>query len=623
MPKMETPKPAPKRSTKKSSSKKSKPSLRDISLPSESLPGTGPVKDLAGLKSLIDGMPPEAYDKLEPELKSLVDHVKEGNLDKMDERKLRRTLESASKLAHFEISSRGHFQRSGSQSEEAWRAQTEAKQDSDLNRLAEETARYMLTMSDEEWAATGVEKPDFSKPISYSKLVELDRILGKQGIKESDFEQLMTAEELKVPSQEGISNAVNDQRRKSSKTTQKSSKIGDRERKLHGYTQEQLDKATELKLPSLDRVMPKNSRAWKRRVEERDEEEAKKLEADMKLKPGDLARAITAYMKKKDFDGAVAIFNEALMWESEIIGFEPIDLLSINTVISIYCFQNNLDMALKTFDLISKYKYQPDQMTYNSFIGLGSTRSDDRVAIEWFNKMREAGVKPDLTTYCGMISVYSQAGHAQEALKWFDAMRAAIPKPDSTPYAHMIHMYGIVLDDLTEAMKWAQRMMQDEVPRNEFTAQVVADLHSRVQEQRRLKAKREQERPKTIQEQFIEAYRQSDSKLVEKLWDSMTYNRAHMPEIIWSTMLSYCSEHAKLELANTIYQQMLEQGIKPSRVTCTTMVQIYRRLGNLELAQSILELIDSAPPSTPITDAFPQAAQIPVPTSSNRSGFFS
>lgn len=548
----------------------------------EAVPGAPVVHNLDGLKKLIDEMPPGALESLEPEFRDVIDKIKSGTLDQVPPREMRRVMERASKLAYIDVANRQRLV-SGGQSADSMEAERDAQERVQMNELAKHTASQLLTMTDEDWKAAGIAKPDFSKPLSYAKLVELDSILGKRGIKESDFAQHMTPAELEASEANDIAESAS-------------------------ASAARAPKAQSGGVPKVSDIFEKTSKAYKMRVKEIARKQAEKVRDGLTLKPGDLAQALITLVKKQQHEQAISMFNEALIWEKKVVGFEPVDLVCINTIISVYAFLGDKTMALRTFELIDKYKYTPDVVTFNALIGLGAQTRDDRISLEMFKKMSEYGVTPDSTTYGSMILVYAQIGNAEHALKWFHEMRKNVTAPDSTPYAHLIQMYGIVLNDLPEAVKWIKQMITDEVPRNEYTAGIIADLHSKIAKEKQDKLRKEQEKPKTIQDQFILAYRNGDSKMVEKIWESMRYNRSHIPEVLWSTMLSYYNEHAKLELAAALFKDMEEAGVPPSRVTCNTMAQIYRRLGDVDKSQEMLQRTASAPRSESI---FPGPEEAP------------
>jgi pentatricopeptide repeat protein len=583
---------APKKSGSKSSGKK-KTSSKKVKNPLET-PETPTISNLKQLKDLIGKAPPGFLESLDDNTKDLIKKIQSGELDNEDPQKLKRLLQSTSlsTQASYQTNTSG-FLRSGYTAE---MRKTQKKVDSDrqLENLANETAQRLVALSDEEWKAAGIEKPDFSKPLSLEQLVQFDGYLGKRGITTGDFSKYLTKAEMDfldtsgdlVKPDLGAPDSPMEVARKKKK-------------KQHLEVDLFADEET---------LNARTKREYINRVSG--------------LRPGDLARTMINMVRKGKQSEAVTLFEDALTWDPKIVGFEPIDMQCINTVISIHCFARETAKALRTFDLIEKYHYVPDTITFNAFINMGAALRDDRVCLQWYNKLVESRVKPDSVTFGALISCYGQVGDAANALKWFHEMREKVEKPDSTPYAHMIHMYGMVLDDVPEALKWARQMLDDKVVRNDFTSSVIADLHRKLQFKKAQENQTERDRKKSPQELLLVAIHESNHEAAQKLWDSIRYNKLPINESIWSAMINYYARIAKLDKAVALYNEMLEMGFRPSRATCATMVQVFHRLGDSDKAQQVLAMVGSAPATEPLPEIKNSELASPFPERSrtNKSG---
>lgn len=552
----------------KSRAKSAKSRVQDA--PKSAAQSTPEIADLAGLKKLIDDMPAGTVDGLSGEVKALVQSIRAGKLDSMDDSELSKTLKEASKKARLDVVGQ-RFPRSGT-SLAGEHAQHSLEQHEELSNLTESAAKQLLELSDDDWKTIGIEKPDFSKPLTFDKLVELDKILGNKGIKTSDFQKYLTKDELKLPE--------------------------DFDARAKENPEELMD-SFDFKFKEFP-FIKETKKAMNKRMEALVLEQRKKQADATRLRPGDLSKSLMTFIRKGQSDLAIETFNEALTWNPKDIGFDPIDLTSINVVLSLYCFDGNLPLAMRTFDLLEKYAYKPNLTTFNAMINLASSKRDDRLLLQWYNRLLESGISPDALTFNTIISCFSQVGDAVSANKWFEEMRRLLPSEsiDATPYSHMIHMHGIVLDDVPGALDWAKRMLEDGAKRNDFSAQVIGDLHRKVDATTRRKAEeaRREERD-TIQGQLLAAIKSGDQKEVDKIWDSIRYNRAHITEFYWSSMIAHYATIARLQDAERLFQEMQDEGFVPSRITCGVMVQVFRRMGKLDEAQDALRLSEAAPAS--------------------------
>lgn len=538
---------------------------------------------MAGLQDMVGRLPPEAIKAMPPDMQKMVHHIREGTLDQLDEATKRRAVMEAEKTATFDL--KKHHRRDVSPSE--W-ATLGVKEDilmeKELERLSEETAKGLLSMSKEDWEASGIEKPDFAKPLSYDTLVKLDRYLGNKGVKTSDFERYFSEKQLKEH------DAKFDRLQKRAEILQKA--------KNWSAEEFENDPNTDPANSYLERLV----QARQRRIQKRRTEKIEKLKKDMFLQPGDLLKALVKLVKDGKYDDAIAYFKDALDWDPQIIGFEPIDMDVINVILGVYARLGRVQDALKTYELITKYDFDPALSTFNTMISLGAQVQDPQFTMQWYGKLLERGLKPDQITYSCIIHCYAQMGDKLNAEKWFNEMRGMFQnsKPDATAYGHMIFMHGITLGDLPEALRYAKFLVTDKIPPNSYTTEILAQLHTKIGEERAKRAQTVNARPKTVQVQLLDAFHVSDTVKMEKLWESMRYNNAHLTEQLWSIMIQQRSNTANLQGAVELFQQLQEEGHTPSRITCSTMVQVYRRLGDVEAAQTTLQMLETAPASEPL-----------------------
>lgn len=549
--------PKPKKKSKIGSKTSSKRPSPDYGIPEE------PIQNLDGLKKLIDTMPSSVLDSLDPQLKDLVDTIKSGGMDGVDPKDMSKALNSARRASEFVLhKSRGSMLRAATSTPASEHVEDSIDEKRELDEIAEKTIRDLMTMSDDDWKQAGIEKPDWSKPLTYNKLVEIDRLLGDRGVKTSDFDALMTPAEL---------NAANPV--------------------IPNF---EIDESSAEKATAF---LMNTARARTRRLADRKSKKSKAKLDNQKLRPGDINRAMLDSLDKGDYQAAIDTFNDALQWDTSLLGFEPIDLEAINTLLNTFTSLGDFKAAERAFELIDRFQYTADVRTYNTFMLAGAEARDDRIVLKWYNKLLEAGLKADCHTYTALIAVYGKTGNEALALKYFEEMRATLPLAalDSTPYAQLIEMYGFVLNDLPNALIWAKQMITDNVARNEYTVDMIAKLHTKVTSERADVAAKRDAEPKSIQQMFISAYTSGDVKSVEKLWESMRYNKSHLTEGLWSARIQHAANTAKLDDAARIYNEMLDEGFSPSRITCSTMVQVFRRLGDLDKSQEALERSKTAP----------------------------
>lgn len=553
------------------------------------------LHSLQNLKDFLHGMPRDQYNTLSPDLKATVDAIANGELDDLDQSQIEGALRDAKDMTELGLMQGGKrsILRSTTSTEASELAEQQLQDKTTLQKLAEQAARTLLTMSDDDWKSAGIEKPDFSKPLPYSKLVEIDMLLGNKGIKESDFKELMTEAELKHSEVEGEDGEpIISEAHRASKEFKMEQSLSD--------AFDNSDAAAE----GMFNLIKKRTDAKLKRLATKAKAKSKWKKLQDTLKPDDLYNTMFDAAKRGEWDIAIDTFQDALTWNTSYLEFEPVTLKTINLMIGIYCEMKDVASAAKTMELIPKYEYDANADTYNNFLAMAAETRDDRLAHEWYGKMLEAGIKPNSKSYSHLILLYAYLGDSLNAHKWFNEMNKNLVPEDSTPYAHLIFLHGVVLDDLTEALSWAKKMVQSEIPRNEYTSDVVAQLHKKVVDRKTKEAQIRNSAPKTPQQQFVEAYSNGDNANVEKIWESMRYNNLVLSEGMWSLRIQHAANLAQLKEASQLFDELVEAGHKPSRTTCGIMSQVYRRLGDIEKSQEALKMTDSAPPTEPLVQSF-------------------
>ncbi|XAR62846.1 hypothetical protein NMG60_11017743 [Bertholletia excelsa] len=120
----------------------------------------------------------------------------------------------------------------------------------------------------------------------------------------------------------------------------------------------------------------------------------------------------------------------------------PPNIAAFNGLLSTLCKSKNVVKAQEVFDNM-KEQFCPDSKTYSIMIEGWGKYPNLPKAREIFREMAHMGCRPDIVTYGIMVDILCKAGRVDEAIAIVKEMDATGCRPTSFIYTVLIHTYGM------------------------------------------------------------------------------------------------------------------------------------------------------------------------------------
>ncbi|XP_004502524.1 pentatricopeptide repeat-containing protein At1g77360, mitochondrial [Cicer arietinum] len=142
------------------------------------------------------------------------------------------------------------------------------------------------------------------------------------------------------------------------------------------------------------------------------------------------------YARAHKVDEAVYTFNVMDKYDT------PQNLAAFNGLLSALCKSRNVRKAQEIFDSM-KGRFEPDSKTYSILLAGWGKEPNLPKAREVFGEMVCAGCNPDIVTYGIMVDILCKAGRVDEAVEVLKDMDANNCRPTTFIYSVLVHTYGV------------------------------------------------------------------------------------------------------------------------------------------------------------------------------------
>ncbi|CAL1701290.1 unnamed protein product [Somion occarium] len=337
-------------------------------------------------------------------------------------------------------------------------------------------------------------------------------------------------------------------------------------------------------------------------------------QANTPPKPHSYTSLISLFTDRRDPDGAERILKEALRE-----GVEP-DREMLSAVMFAHVQAGNWQGVIRSFDYMKVSVARGIRMTievYNNllkaYILIGAPF---RVIMRVFNKLAEVNVQPDVRTYALIIQSACDAGRMVTATRLFGEMQdlaSQYPSDmDVNVYVLTILMAGhLRLRDKVRAKHVLDKMENLGVQPTSVTYALILKAYGNP------KAKGSIE----IAENFLSEILELQG---EEPWANVRGGRAAALEHVYGPVMTAYTQKAEVEDVERLYNSMLQAGGRPTLGTLTTLLDAYRRTGNLEkLYQTWSDIVQLAKESNAETEAIlatispPESARPAAPRPGN------
>ena len=221
---------------------------------------------------------------------------------------------------------------------------------------------------------------------------------------------------------------------------------------------------------------------------------------------------------------------------------------------------SELDLAFKLFENVKKFS-RPDEILYNCIMD-ACLRFDriDRM-LEIYEEMLLDKVKPSSIT-CGIIiKAYGMKGNLHKALNIYEEMKSDCIKISSITYGCLINAC-IRNDNLPKAFE-----LYEELARNNIEMNIV------------------------LYTTLIKAYsKNKELHKVLEIFNQMKNDKNNSPNnVTYNSVIDCCVKNDDMKLAENIFKEMLNSGVKPDIITFSTLIKGCLKKG--DLAQAVKNVV--------------------------------
>lgn len=313
------------------------------------------------------------------------------------------------------------------------------------------------------------------------------------------------------------------------------------------------------------------------------------------------------------------------------------NLAAFNGLLSALCKSKNVRKAQEIFDNM-KERFDPDSKTYSILLDGWGRDPNLPKAREIYREMVKVGCEPDIVTYGIMVDILCKGGRVDEAIKVVKDMDSNGCRPTSFIYSVLIHTYGIenrIEDAIVTFFQMEKNGISPDVAvYNAFIGAFckVNKLQNvyRVLDEMEYKGVIPNSRTFNIilsnlieREETDEAYKVFRRMIKICDPDSDTYtlmikmffdrNELEMAQNVWRymkkkqflpSMHTFCAlidgfcDKADAQRACVLMEEMIEKGIRPSRMTFKKLRQLLvkeQREDVLKFLQNKLDLLVKEP----------------------------
>ncbi|XP_057446928.1 pentatricopeptide repeat-containing protein At1g77360, mitochondrial [Lotus japonicus] len=313
------------------------------------------------------------------------------------------------------------------------------------------------------------------------------------------------------------------------------------------------------------------------------------------------------YARAHKVDEAVYTFN--VMDKYEV----PQNLAAFNGLLSALCKSRNVRKAQEIFDSM-KGRFEPDLKTYSILLeGWGKDPNLPK-ARETFREMVSAGCSPDVVSYGIMVDILCKAGRVDEAVEVVKDMDDNNCMPTSFIYSVLVHTYGVEnrIEDAIDTFLEMERkgikadvvvynaligafckankfknvrrvlkeMESNGVTPNSRTCNVI--ISSLISQGRTDRAFEVFRRMIKICEPDADTYtmmikmfcERNEMDMAMKIWKYMKSKRFVPSLHTFSALINGLCQNGNAMKACVLLEEMIEKGIRPSRVTFGKLRQL-------------------------------------------------
>ncbi|GJJ70008.1 pentatricopeptide repeat-containing protein PET309 [Entomortierella parvispora] len=342
---------------------------------------------------------------------------------------------------------------------------------------------------------------------------------------------------------------------------------------------------------------------------------------------------IRSYQQHGDLDGAYNVFRTMIA-----NNVRP-DRYTFSSILNLFATRGDADGAEVFWnEMVNVHHVTPNAYAYGSMVHAYCTAEDMIGAQSVYRQMIKAGIMPNQVVFGTLLSAYARSGDLTQMLSIYDAMRAEGLLPNSYIYSNLL--YGLVNDgDMAAAKRLFENMEEDgfgdnvlaqtilmkgyldqgrvkesqEVYMNMVNSGLIPNfetyavmLHSHVRRGDKKKGRALLNQIMKFQEFAVKENDASSKPDPVDVEDSVLH-RAHVghlstmgterkplkagsrPNALYAfvPLLDSYAKEGNIMAAKAMFQEIRDRGLEPNTITYTTLMDGYRRAGDVDSVLNI------------------------------------
>ncbi|KAK9765715.1 hypothetical protein K7432_005737 [Basidiobolus ranarum] len=288
---------------------------------------------------------------------------------------------------------------------------------------------------------------------------------------------------------------------------------------------------------------------------------------------------ISAYIKTKKYDHALKLYNE--MVEKDITP----DASIFTALINLYTKKQEISKAVKIYEQMLQHQVIPDVVTYSSLISLYSKKGNIQKMREILQSMLDNEVEPNVVIYSAMIDATAKHSSLDEAKEMYQEMVERNIEPNAVTLQILSSIY-INENQLGKAVELYNDSVNkgctpDVVLLNNLIRGSIEEDATQAQSlYNQMKQFKIQPNIKTFNLMIGKGYTKLPFDTLMNLYQDMQSYQIKPDSSIYYSLLRACRSQKKTTLADSLYLEMIENGVPPNVHSIRILMELHSRSKN-------------------------------------------
>jgi pentatricopeptide repeat protein len=266
---------------------------------------------------------------------------------------------------------------------------------------------------------------------------------------------------------------------------------------------------------------------------------------------------------------------------------KDVDEVLFNALLDTCSRLKDLSRLEATVNRMRELKVSPSPVTLGILVKTYGQAGDLQKVLQVWTEMEKQRGQANAVTYGCMIDACVKCGHLEKAVEIFQGMRQAGKHRNTILYTTLIKGYGLD-KDLQSALALFREMPQEGVPYNTITYNSILDACVKSGDLATAEALL---REMTTSESAVEPDLITFSTLLKgychigdldkalEVAESIKARGLRCDELVYNTLMDGCVKANDISAGVGLFEEMVQNGMRPSAITHSILARLYQRAG--------------------------------------------